>query len=341
VKYESTPAPPSPSPNNLNPTDGPIINTQQGARQGIHGKMVVNGQLVDAHQVYFGTRDERESDGRLLGWCKLKPLRQYPHNSQVVADVQSQLPAGHPYEGDNPFTTVHEGTHGIASRVREHLLPAGWNAFYVLDNQVFVCRTPKVRLSQVQQYVPQQLRLDGWGLYMNKQDWEHNALYILDEWIAYINGSRAAREYQRRGNTGNIVVDKDYDKCVEFAGYASALLRAIQELDPTYPDLDRLRDFIGFNLQRTLNVVTPNQGRLVENLRSVYGTTAMTNDFMKPHGYVFVNNRWQRDITKLTKVEWPGITVAAAQQPKGPSIEERVAKIEKFMVHVEELLAKQ
>ena len=57
---------------------------------------------------------------------------------EILADVESHLPAGHPYDDPDQITTVHECTHGINSLLRNQY---GCPAFYVLKDRAVLIRT--------------------------------------------------------------------------------------------------------------------------------------------------------------------------------------------------------
>lgn len=210
-----------------------------------------HGQNVVTRPVAVGQGAEKYSSG----WHDLQPIRQAPDTgSKSANDIDSHMPAQNIYRDADPVTSAHEQTHGINSYIRQQCGGRA-NAFYVLNNYVFIVREPNLRKSTVCQYVPQELRGDVWGLYMAGQsEWDDRPLYILDEWVAYINGAMVGREL---GTVGNRVIEADVRHCVEFAGYASALLAAVEKHDPNYTDKAKLEEFVSYNLKRTLKLTEP------------------------------------------------------------------------------------
>jgi len=110
----------------------------------------------------------------------------------------------------------------------------------------------------------------SWGLYMTGSNPDH-PFVILDEWVAYIVSAQVANELYGAAETrvksvsrsgpvtdtlSEIIIDRS--NAVDFAGYATILLRCVERFDPDYPDMDTLREFVSVNIQRTLDVqMTP------------------------------------------------------------------------------------
>lgn len=210
-----------------------------------------HGQGVISRPVQVGSGPQNISSG----WHDLQPCREVSLSSKTLSDIESHIreSAARIYRDHDPITSAHELTHGINSETRQQT-GARTNAFYCLNNNVFICREPRLRKSDVCRYVPQNVRGDVWGLYMTGQnEWENTPTYILDEWVAYINGAITGREVA----SSNRNTDYDIRHCIEFAGYASALLVAIEQLDPSYPDKQRLEDFIAYNVKRTMRLTEP------------------------------------------------------------------------------------
>ena len=212
---------------------------------------VTHGQNVVTRPVAVGTGVEKYTSG----WHDLQPIRTAPDTgSKSANDIDSHMPAENIYRDPDPITSAHEQTHGINSYIRQQCGGRA-NAFYTLNNFVFIVREPNLRKGQVCAYVPTELRGDVWGLYMaGQQEWDDRPLYICDEWTAYINGAMVGKEL---GKVGNRSMEHDVRHCVEFAGYASALLVAIERHDPAYPDREKLQEFVAYNLKRTLKLTEP------------------------------------------------------------------------------------
>jgi hypothetical protein len=215
---------------------------QQAARAEAQGRnaasaapQVVNGMtrsssgtLVEQRAVRVGDREETHADSSLIGCNQLTPLQQVnPANGKFLSEIISQLSPEkfqlyrhRPQfadEHEDLIVTAHECTHGINSRVRE-MLPMGYNAFYTLNNRVYVFRVPKFRMMDVANWWPQELRGESFKLYLVDQHaaWGDNPTYPLDEWVAYINGVTVAKEMIKNGH-GDRIEQAQYHKDIRHA----------------------------------------------------------------------------------------------------------------------------
>ncbi len=185
------------------------------------------------------------------GWYRVLPLRSVndPRLGRTLADIDSQLQAGHIYRDADFVTWAHETTHGINSRIRQEFNQPGLNAFYVTGGKAMVLREPRFRKRDVAALVPSQLRGRCFALYLAGQmEWDDCPLYLLDEWVAYTNGSIVGRELGRDGLRSEI------ENCVEFTGYACTVLEAVERHDPNYCDRAHLKEFVVWNTGRVLEM---------------------------------------------------------------------------------------
>lgn len=173
----------------------------------------------------------------------LRPMAQC-RGSTVLADIESRMPANHGYAFPNmPMTWAHETTHGLNSNLRSG--KPGVNAFYVLHGKAMLIREPKGRLSSVSQLIPPSLRGPSFNLYLIEQQryWECEPSYMLDEWVAYINGSCCGREISENGWHFELL------QAINFTVYSLAMAHAVSASDPTY-DHTQLREFVKYNAGR-------------------------------------------------------------------------------------------
>ena len=132
---------------------------------------------------------------------------------------------------------VHETVHGIHSDVRneyEKKLGYRLNALYCLDGNIILLKEPNITIRHVIKYVPEELRSYRWNLYFVQQlsNWDDQPTYILDEWIAYILGSKCAvndHELGIKTHRSDAV-----SGCLDFSIYAVAFAMAVKEHDPNY-----------------------------------------------------------------------------------------------------------
>lgn len=165
------------------------------------------------------------------------------------------------YEPDK-VTYCHEATHMVNSRIRQAMRP-GWAGFYLGSHCIAYLPIPNITLTQAAKYVHSSLQNSTYQLYFVEQRryWNDNALYVFDEWSAYINGSQAAVEL-RVDNHG------EFDRAVWFCHYADCVLVAIKQHDPHYSAFKDLEAFINFQKQRTLKYATPKERNEYQLLRA-------------------------------------------------------------------------
>lgn len=172
-----------------------------------------------------------------------RPMAQC-RGSTVLADIESRMPANHGYAFPSlPMTWAHETTHGLNSNLRSG--KPGVNAFYVLHGKAMLIREPKGRLSSVSQLIPPSLRGPSFQLYLIEQRryWDDTPTYLLDEWVAYINGSCCGREISENGWNFELL------QACNFSVYSLAMAQSVSVSDPTY-DHTQLKEFIRYNASR-------------------------------------------------------------------------------------------
>ena len=150
----------------------------------------------------------------------IQPTYSVSGHGAVLDDLESRMPAQHPYRDRDRITWAHETTHGLNSYIRNRLGPRK-QSLYVLEGRCVVLDEPShIRLGDVARAVPQSERGQVYNLYLVQQqrDWDDTPTYVLDEWIAYVNGAKCGQE-----------LGLDYGSEVgfarEFTNYARALER--------------------------------------------------------------------------------------------------------------------
>lgn len=181
------------------------------------------------------------------------------HYGPVLTDIEEHLPAhyGTQYRDADPVTWAHETTHGIHSELRNNYSKGG-NGFYCLNGRACLLKNPRVRLSQVAAFVPQQHRLMRFGTYLQSQAsvWDDTPTYILDEWVAYTNGCACAIDREKVGLSLNHGRDAIVGP-VEFIPYVLALCLAIERHDPAYlqgPDGTQFKELVAHELRRAVRL---------------------------------------------------------------------------------------
>lgn len=203
------------------------------------------------------------------------PERPVEHRSAIIRDVDSHTSAktAAPWQKWDPITHVHEVSHFIH---HEQRLP-GKQALYLLDNKLVYLDIPRLKLEQVQPFVPEKLRGHRYQTYVVKQAtsrWENvngttmfvgshnnNPLYLLDEHISYNNGAAAGLEYARlkinpnkEGTTNDLLLAP-----LEMTVYTLALCAAIKKHDPAYFKNKKFRGLIKGEVERSARLYREGQ----------------------------------------------------------------------------------
>jgi hypothetical protein len=177
---------------------------------------------------------------------------------KVLADIDSHMPAGHPYSDEDKITWAHETTHGINNDIRnKHQGAKKYNASYVLDNKAILVEEPPTRMKKVVQIIPKSWQGNVWQLYMVSQadQWDDTPLYIGDEWTAYINGTICGKEL----GIGGIRYACTMEYSCEFIGYAIGLAYIIKQDCPNYND-QQFRAWFMYNTERLMNLYDKETG---------------------------------------------------------------------------------
>jgi hypothetical protein len=180
-------------------------------------------------------------------FTEVPEIRQSNTGSAILDGIEKRMPQSHVYQnpGDRG-NWVHEGTHGLNSRLRVATREQD-NVLYVLDGKACYLSEPNLRLRDIIPYIPGDCRGGGYQLYLQQQlqSWDDTPTYVLDEWVAYTNGSAYVNE---SGGSEYLC----YERMIEFNAYATALVLAVQAKDPNYKDKDKLIQFVAWNIERTL-----------------------------------------------------------------------------------------
>lgn len=173
-----------------------------------------------------------------INFIKIPKYRSIEDKGLIYTDVlehSKQKPFG---DESGRNINVHETVHGIHSEVRnqyeKELKRYDLNAFYCLDGNVILLIEPKITIRHVIKYVPEKLKSYRWNLYFVEQlkDWDDKPTYILDEWVAYILGSKCAVDDHQK----SVITHRSdaISGCLDFSIYATALAMAVKNHDPDY-----------------------------------------------------------------------------------------------------------
>lgn len=189
-------------------------------------------------------------------WIVYPPVRQFydAKLGEKLSDIESHMPAGHIYKDNDFVTYCHETCHGIHSNIRGKYKTDG---YYLFGNAAAIFKSPKVTISQVIPFIRH--RGGVFNLYIVQQQryWNNDPLYILDEWVAYSNGSWVGIELDlKRGES--------LEYALEFNFYVEALKKAIEKHDPNY-NKEELWKFIDWQTRRTFALVKISKGTNMES----------------------------------------------------------------------------
>lgn len=185
-----------------------------------------------------------------IKWLLYKPAGSVDGQG-ILRDVTSRCDARtrqEMYSSDSE-TFAHECTHGLNSIIRNSFWGPGGsskdkdgnyvNAFYVGDGKCVVLREPRLRISQVRQYV----RTSHPTPSLTLSSWETRPLYLCDELSAYINGFQHTKETGRQSHGSG-------DRAEAMCDWCDGLIVAIERHDPKYAHLAELREYVAFQRKR-------------------------------------------------------------------------------------------
>ena len=151
-------------------------------------------------------------------------------------------------------TNAHETAHGIHSYLRNKYtreLKKKVNGFYALEGRGVVIEEPGIRKSDVNDFVPENLRSYRYKLYLQGQSaWDDTPLYIYDEWNAYVLGGMTNVDDVKNGRHKKGWTD-GVSGCLGFSIYAVATCMAVKDKDPKFWDENlQFRNFTIWLLHR-------------------------------------------------------------------------------------------
>lgn len=150
----------------------------------------------------------------------IEPLRK-PANDSTLADVESHTEDSYivggqkvVYKDPDPVTSTHEQIHCINSLLRKKYKVQC--AFYLLKNKAYLIpKHPTITLSEIAKNVEKGITYKHYIVQQQKY-WDKQPLYILDECIAYLHGTKTALEIknQRRAT-------ESFLRCVNLYNYGT------------------------------------------------------------------------------------------------------------------------
>lgn len=171
----------------------------------------------------------------------------------VLGDLESHIGKDHQYKDGNKITWAHEVSHGINALIRNQIYNKdGCNGFYVLQDRSIKFREPSINIRDVAKVIPEKLRGPSFNLYLVEQldKWNDKPLYIMDEWIAFTNGSEVGKELNFNGWYYELL------QAHNFNIYCMCLAMVIERDVSNYQDSE-FKKFIMWNIERVFRVTLP------------------------------------------------------------------------------------
>lgn len=244
-------------------TAGVLLCCSVAYGQGYHSRLDASTQWMPVNKAPANTE---------TGEVDCPPIRRIDRSRypSKLADIEERMPENHIYRNERDIGNwAHETIHGINSRLRVEL-GAGIGCFYVGNGKAWRLRVPNIKLPSVAKWVAPELRHEKYQLYlvdsmkppaqnvpgMVVENWTEHPLYPLDEWVAYIGGAEVLQQAYGGARLDPTGVSIEYVvfSAVQLETCALAVLKAIQEEDPTYPDMDKLEAFIRVNHDRLVEL---------------------------------------------------------------------------------------
>lgn len=139
----------------------------------------------------------------------------------TLRDIAGRLPKNTDAYDPDPITYGHEGSHFL-SQGRE-----GWHGLYVGEGRLRWVPIPNLRTDMVFASVPPERRgpiFDTYRKQGRSPYWQDRPVMLLDEWVAYLRGSKIRREM-------GITKRQETDRyCAEMAGYCEQMYRMAKKI---------------------------------------------------------------------------------------------------------------
>lgn len=184
------------------------------------------------------------------------PAKREYDKSNLYQDVLSHTEES--YNSADKVEVAHELTHGINNTIRNSV-GNNVNAVYCLRDISNILEEPKVSLRQVAEIVPKSQRGTNYNLCLvtAATHWNHQPLYILDEWSGYTNGGEVGNYLLSQNDNSGEQAGWQWTCCLEFFPYVISLVMAIHRYDKAYVH-NGLHEFIRWNWQRITEQVNKN-----------------------------------------------------------------------------------
>jgi thiol-disulfide isomerase/thioredoxin len=182
-------------------------------------------------------------------WHQYKPIRQSSYG-WPTSEVDSRLQPNNIYKEADQNGYIHEGIHGINGHLRAGKVRTN-AAFYLGQQGLYaLLKEPPITLRDISRDVPQIWRDSIYQLYLvqQRQYWNNEPLYILDEAVAYLGGAI--------GEIHNPTNQQPYriSHCIQFNEFLIILLKYVNSLSESQysnEDKAKLQRVIHFHIYYT------------------------------------------------------------------------------------------
>jgi hypothetical protein len=191
-------------------------------------------------------------------WVEVPASKAFSHVSPVVSDIERRLPLKHEYYHEDPVTWVHEGTHYINSQITRE---KGKQGLYLMDGRAVILISPDLTLAEIAAHIPEKDRRTIYQTYLidQRQWWDKEPLYLLNEWVAYGNGTACRKSLSKTG--------RDRLDTVRFFIEMEVYVRHMVDLaeqDQGYAHIDQLKAFVDWHSRTVGDTVGPNDMALAK-----------------------------------------------------------------------------
>lgn len=192
----------------------------------------------------------------------VRPTQKETHLGDIVAHVADKNYYKCGKYNDNKVTMGHEASHFISERIGFDKGP-DVTGFYVLGNRAFYFPNPKIRLTNIKNMIPHNMKDDIFNTYLGRpygdiQVVDKISLILMDEQAAYINGCYVAKEYQ-----DDFQLKYEAINAYKLSRFSLYMLKEIEQADPHYSKYDELCSFFLFQIDR-LDSVAPQKEELTQ-----------------------------------------------------------------------------
>jgi hypothetical protein len=198
-------------------------------------------------------------------WKKLSRIREVsnPDLGVVLGDLESHIVAGHNYNDRNKITWAHQVSHGISAAIRNKVYSKEpLNGFYLLQDRSIVLKEPFITIKDVAREIPEKLQGPSFKLYFVEQNdkWNDKPFYIIDEWVAFTNGSEVGKELNYDGWYFELL------QAHNFNVYSIYLAMVTNRDTRNYQDSD-LKKFMKWNIERVFRISMPSDREEIDRAR--------------------------------------------------------------------------